>query len=387
MLYFFIMRASLLIIFASILLLPDLYIWLCFLRKKKAWQVLLFFLPLFFVIGVGVMMFLGHTSPIFSRILFYILLCLSLPKAIFMVGSILSQIIGKWSKKGKKVGHGISIGLAVIVMLLAVYGCSWGMKQLKTKEQELVFEDLPARFDGYRIVQISDLHVGSYGKSGSFVQKVVDSVNRLNPDLIVFTGDLVNIKSEEVEPYMEVLSTLHAKDGVLSILGNHDYGTYAYYKDSVRSAEECQRLMELERKLGWTLLVDSSVLIHRGKDCIAVVGVGDIGKPPFKPLGDLKKATASLDSSTFKVLLSHDPSHWRMEVLPQTDIPLTLSGHTHAMQFRVGDFSPVKWMYDEWGGLYEENGQKLYVSTGLGGALPFRLGATPEINVLILKRK
>lgn len=170
-------------------------------------------------------------------------------------------------------------------------------------------------------------------------------------------------------------------------MGNHDYGTYAYYHDSIHSAEECQRLIKIESDLGWNLLIDSNVIIQHGKDHIAVVGVGDIGKPPFKPLGDLKKATASLDSSTFCILLSHDPSHWRMEVLPQTDIPLTLSGHTHAMQFRIGDFSPVKWMYDEWGGLYEENGQKLFVSTGIGGAMPFRLGATPEINLLILKKK
>ena len=381
------MRPSLWIFYTCILLLPDLYIWYCFLRKKKIGYVLLFFLPLFFALGVGVMMFFGHTSPFFCRIQFYIILLLSLPKAAFTGCSLISQLIGIWSKKGKRIGHFVSIGVAAVVMLLLIYACTFGMHGLVTQKQELVFEDLPASFDGYKIVQISDLHIGSYGRNSSFVQKVVDSVNSLKPDLIVFTGDLVNFKTEELETYVGVLSSLHAKDGVLSILGNHDYGTYAYYHDSVPSARECQRLMEMERKLGWNLLVDDCVIIRRGNDSIAVVGVGDIGKPPFKPLGDLKKATASLNPKTFTVLLSHDPSHWRMEVLPQTDIPLTLSGHTHAMQFRIGNFSPVKLMYDEWGGLYEENGQKLYVSTGLGGALPFRLGATPEINVLILKRK
>ena len=348
---------------------------------------LLFFLPLIYTLMVAALMFLGKNTPLLSRILFYVLLCLSLPKATFTVGDILSQVVGHWSKKGRKIGMGISIVLAVVVFSAAVYSCTAGVKKLEVKEQELAFENLPADFDGYRIVQISDLHIGSYNAGSDYVQRVVDSANALMPDLIVFTGDLVNIKSEEVQPFVEVLSSLKAKDGVLSILGNHDYGTYAYYHDSIRSAEECQRLIKIERGLGWNLLIDSNVIIQHGKDHIAVVGVGDIGKPPFKPLGDLKKATASLDSSTFCILLSHDPSHWRMEVLPQTNIPLTLSGHTHAMQFRIGDFSPVKWMYDEWGGLYEENGQKLFVSTGIGGAMPFRLGAIPEINLLILKKK
>ncbi|MBR3578529.1 MAG: metallophosphoesterase [Bacteroidales bacterium] len=381
------MRLSLIIIFASLLLIPDLYIWYFFLRKKKIGWVLLFFLPLIYTLLVGVLMFLGKNTPLLSRILFYIMLCLSLPKAIFTVGDIISQVIGHWSKKGRKIGLGISVALALVVFSAAVYSCTAGVKKLEVKEQELAFENLPSGFDGYRIVQISDLHIGSYNAGSDYVQRVVDSANALKPDLIVFTGDLVNIKSEEVQPFVEVLSSLKAKDGVISILGNHDYGTYAYYHDSIRSAEECQRLIKIERGLGWNLLIDSNVIIQHGKDYIAVVGVGDIGKPPFKPLGDLKKATASLDSSTFCILLSHDPSHWRMEVLPQTDIPLTLSGHTHAMQFRIGDFSPVKWMYDEWGGLYEENGQKLFVSTGIGGAMPFRLGATPEINLLILKKK
>lgn len=381
------MRLSLIIIFASLLLIPDLYIWYFFLRKKKIGWVLLFFLPLIYTLLVGVLMFLGKNTPLLSRILFYIMLCLSLPKAIFTVGDIISQVVGHWSKKGRKIGLGISVALALVVFSAAVYSCTAGVKKLEVKEQELAFENLPSGFDGYRIVQISDLHIGSYNVGSDYVQRVVDSVNALHPDLIVFTGDLVNIRAEEVEPFADALSSLHAKDGVISILGNHDYGTYAYYHDSIRSAEECQRLIKIERDLGWNLLIDSNVIIQHGKDHIAVVGVGDIGKPPFKPLGDLKKATASLDSSTFCILLSHDPSHWRMEVLPQTHIPLTLSGHTHAMQFRIGDFSPVKWMYDEWGGLYEENGQKLFVSTGIGGAMPFRLGATPEINLLILKKK
>jgi len=381
------MRASLVIIFASLLLLPDFYIWFFFLRKKKIGWTLLFFLPLLYVMLVGILMFLGKNTPILSRLFFYILLCLSLPKAAFAVCDGISQIVGHWSKKGREIGLYISLGLAAIVMLTAIYACSFGMTKLEVKKQELTFNTLPPAFDGYRIVQISDFHIGSYNAGSNFVKRVVDSVNALNPDLIVFTGDLVNLRASEVTPFTDILSSLHAKDGVLSILGNHDYGTYAYYHDSIHSAEECQRLIDIERSLGWNLLIDSNVIIRRGNDSIAIVGVGDIGKPPFKPLGDLKKATASLNPKTFCILLSHDPSHWRMEVLPQTNIPLTLSGHTHAMQFRIGNFSPVKWMYDEWGGLYEEDGQKLFVSTGLGGAMPFRLGATPEINLLILKKK
>ena len=273
------MRLSLIIIFASLLLIPDLYIWYFFLRKKKIGWVLLFFLPLIYTLMVGVLMFLGKNTPLLSRILFYVLLCLSLPKATFTVGDIISQVIGHWSKKGRKIGMGISVALALVVFSAAVYSCTAGVKKLEVKEQELAFENLPAGFDGYRVVQISDLHIGSYNAGSDYVQRVVDSANALHPDLIVFTGDLVNIKSEEVQPFVEVLSSLKAKDGVLSILGNHDYGTYAYYHDSIRSAEECQRLIKIERDLGWNLLIDSNVIYSMAKIILLWWGWATSGSP------------------------------------------------------------------------------------------------------------
>ncbi|MCQ2262677.1 MAG: metallophosphoesterase [Bacteroidales bacterium] len=380
------MRPSLWLTFACILALPDLYIWFVYLRKKKLWKNILFFLPLIFVIIVAVLRPFGIVSAVLTKILFCLLLLLSLPKIAFAIGSFISIIIGIWSKNGRRVGECISLGLAGVVFLLMLYACTFGRMRMVEKEQQLTFSELPDAFDGYRIVQISDLHVGSYRDNSHFVKDLVQKINALHPDVIVFTGDLVNMKADEVEPFSDILSQLHAKDGVYSVLGNHDYGTYAHYKDPAGSARETAQLIANEKSLGWQLLIDEHRFVHRDSDSIAIIGVGDIGKPPLPPRGNLKKAINGLDDNTFEVLLSHDPSHWRMEVLQKTGIELMLSGHTHAMQFKVGNFSPVKWMYDEWGGLYEENGQKLFVSLGLGGSMPFRLGATPEINVLILKK-
>lgn len=376
------------IAFFSILLLPDIYVRFAFLRKKKWQWRLLNWLPSIIAILCAILFWGTNIATlVFSKSFFYILICISLPKLAFSVVSLIFRILSLFWKKLKPVELPVSLGCTLVVLVVMIYGCTLGQKKLVVNEQTLSFTSLPEEFDGYRIVQISDLHVGTYGKDTSFVARVVSEVMAQKPDLIVYTGDLVNSNANEVEPFFPLLSSLSAPDGVVSIFGNHDYCYYNHHHQMEEIRREQAALKANERKLGWHLLLNEHRVIERDSSCIAIAGVENVGKPPFPHYGSLPKAMNGLSDSTFVILLSHDPSHWRMEVLPDTDIPLTLSGHTHAMQFRIGRFTPVMMRYPEWGGLYEENGQQLFVSTGLGGGLPFRFGAWPEICVLTLRCK
>ena len=261
---------------------------------------------------------------------------------------------------------------------------------IKVNEVAVSFPELPLQFNGYRIVQISDMHVGSFGNDTTFVSKVVNTINDLHPDLILFTGDIVNRESDELIPFVNTLSRLNAPDGVISVLGNHDYGDYKKWSSEKAKTDNLSLMRSLQNDMGWTLLDNDYRLIFNSDDSIAVIGVENWGEPPFSRYGDLKKAYPNLNDSVFKILLTHNPSHWLAEVTPSTNINLSLSGHTHAMQimFDLGKhkFSPAKWKYDQWGGLYDNNGQKLYVNIGLGEVgIPARFGATPEITLITLK--
>lgn len=268
--------------------------------------------------------------------------------------------------------------------MLMAYGFFFGWRHLIVRRATCTSPLLPKAFDGYKVLQLSDIHIGTYLRNRKFIDKLVRMVNEQHADLIVFTGDLVNVSAEEVIPFQHALSQIKAPDGVFSIMGNHDYCEYVP-DPTKRTIEKNQTVLKyLEGKIGWKLLLNEHVLIRRGDSEIALIGVENISRPPFPDYGDLRKAMAGLPRGMFKILLSHDPSHWRRGVLRQTDIALTLSGHTHAGQMRVGRWSPSKAAYQEWGGKYVEGGSMLYVSTGIGGTVPFRLGAWPEINVITL---
>ncbi|MDY6240636.1 MAG: metallophosphoesterase [Prevotella sp.] len=276
--------------------------------------------------------------------------------------------------------------LPILWEMLMAYGFFFGWRHVIVRRATCVSPLLPASFNGYRVLQLSDIHIGTYLRNRRFIDKLVALVNDQHADLVVFTGDLVNVSAEEVIPFQHVLKQVSATDGVLSIMGNHDYCEYGEDKSERNVAKNQTVLHYLEEKIGWHLLMNEHVLIHRGDDAIAIIGVENISRPPFQDYGDLKKAMEGLPQGMFKILLSHDPSHWRRGVLHQTDIALTLSGHTHAGQLRVGRLSPSKVAYQEWGGKYTEDGSMLYVSTGIGGTVPFRLGAWPEINIITLQR-
>ena len=374
--------------FLFILLLPDIYIWFVHLRNAAVvWRVL-WWLPTLAVLVTLFLFVHQGASPSLLSVFTGLVLCMVLPKLLFAVFSLFGQLIGMAWPLASRVGKGLGLFTSVVLALAMIYGWQFGWKNLSVKQVELSFDNLPAEFDGYKIVQLSDLHIGTYRNNPAFLEKLVQRVNNEKADLIVFTGDLINTSSEEIAPFEQLLSSMQAKDGVLSVLGNHDYCIYAMSRQRPANFREATKpVIEAERRMGWDLLLNDHRMVSRGAAQIALVGVENTGKPPFPEIGDLKGAIAGIPEGTFIILLSHDPSHWRMEVLPETDIPLTLSGHTHAAQVKFGKWSPSKWLYSEWGGLYNECNQRLYVSEGIGGSIPFRLGTKPEIVVFTLRTK
>lgn len=309
------------------------------------------------------------------RLVFGSVLFIALPGLLFLM---LWPLVGRWW----------ALSVPVAIWLVVLYGFFFGWRHIVVRNCSCDSTLLPASFDGFRVLQLSDIHIGTFLRNRRFVDKLVRMVNAQRPDLIVFTGDLVNVAAGEVIPFRHVLSELHAPHGVFSVMGNHDYCEYGEDKSPRNVARNQRVLRDLEAGMGWHLLLNEHVRIANDSgDEIALIGVENISRPPFPDYGDLARAMAGLPAGLFKILLSHDPSHWRRAVLHATDIALTLSGHTHAGQLRIGKFSPVRWAYNEWGGKYTEGGAMLHVSMGVGGTVPFRLGAWPEVNVITLRSK
>lgn len=283
--------------------------------------------------------------------------------------------------------------IASIPFISLIWGMIKGAYSIQIRKQTIAFKKLPASFKGFRIVQISDLHVGSF-VSATPVEDAVRQINALNPDLILFTGDLVNNLQPEMNPHMAALSKMKAKHGVYSILGNHDYGDYVTWESSEKKKDNLNRLIDAQRKMGWDLLLDENREIRVNGESIFLVGVQNYSMHlRFPKYGNLKKAAAGMnDQDTITILMSHDPSHWRGEVLSSfPNIDLTLSGHTHGFQFGVDvpgfKWSPVQYVYKEWAGLYHQELQYLYVNRGLGFlGYPGRVGILPEITVIELDK-
>lgn len=290
-----------------------------------------------------------------------------------------------------------AITIAGIVIACALFAAMWwgalvNRFNIDNREVTVEIAGLPAEFDGYRIVQFSDLHTGTYGNDTAYVGRLVDNINASRPDLIVFTGDMVNRESAEMEPFEHALSRLHAPDGVLAILGNHDYGDYKNWLSPRHKSANMESLYNSYRRTGIELIRDSTVYLSRGGDSIAVIGVENIGDPPFPTYGSLRQAYPDLSDQRVKILLSHNPAHWCDSIRGNdaVAVDLTLSGHTHAMQIEVAGISPSALIYETWGGLYADKNEhhQLYVNIGEGCVgFPMRLGATPEVTVIILRRR
>ncbi len=286
----------------------------------------------------------------------------------------------------------LALGIAAIPFASFLYGIIKGRYNYKVLKYQLSFEDLPAAFDGFTITQISDIHSGSFTNREK-IQYGVDMINQQNSDLILFTGDIVNNKADEMDNWMDVFAKLQAPYGKYSVLGNHDYGDYTSWKTEEDKKNNFQQVKEIHPKIGFELLCNESRYIEKDGQKIALVGVENWGKGGFQKKGDLQLASSNVQKEDFKVLMSHDPSHWEEQVKKDDfHYHLTLSGHTHGLQMGIEipgfiKWSPAKYVYKQWAGLYEEFGRYINVNRGFGyHAFPGRVGIWPEITVIELKK-
>lgn len=334
---------------------------------------------------------------------FYAYLTVYIPKIIFTLLSIIGGFPRLWRGATWHTGKWIGLPLAILAFGALWWGALVTRNQLEIVNVEIESPKLPEAFNGYRIVQISDLHTGTWGDDTRFISRLCDSINALKPDVILFTGDIVNRNTRELRPFLMALSTLKARDGVFSVLGNHDYGDYMDWNTPQEKKENLQLLKNWERQIGWKLLNNERAELISGNDTIQLIGVENWGEPPFHQYGHLIDAYPlsadsihNLNDSRFKILMTHNPEHWLREVTKVSNIDLTLSGHTHAMQteFRIGNWkwSPGAWRYSTWGGLYQQSAKdgtlmNLYVNIGAGEVgMPFRIGAIPEITLITLRK-
>jgi len=353
-----------------------------------------------------------QTSKIFRNYIFAILVGLFLAKLVgslfFLTDDIRRMVLWTVSKVfrntgGQFLGDGQLIsrsaflswaGLGAGGVLFGTLMYGFGNKyNYQLKKIALHFSDLPPAFDGLKIVHISDIHSGSF-QDVAAVKKGVDLIIAQNADLILFTGDLVNDRADEMNEYKSIFNQLKAPMGVFSILGNHDYGDYVAWPDASAKTTNLNKLKKVHAEMGWKLLMNEHKVFEKNGDKIALIGIENWGaKGRFPKYGKMKEAYVGTEQTPFKILMSHDPSHWDAQVKTEyPDIHLMLAGHTHGMQFGLENpyfkWSPVQWMYKQWAGLYEDGNQKLYVNRGFGFiGYPGRVGILPEITLLELKLK
>ncbi len=287
----------------------------------------------------------------------------------------------------------IALGIAAIPFASLLYGMIQGKYNYKVLKYVLEFEDLPGEFDGFALTQISDIHSGSFDNRNK-VEYAINLINEQKSDVILFTGDLVNNIADEMNDWKQLFSTLKAPHGVFSVLGNHDYGDYVKWESDSEKAGNLQNLKKLQKDMGWNLLLNENRYLKKNGQKIALIGVENWGENGFKQAGDLDKACQGISHDDFKILMSHDPSHWQSKVKKDPrHFHLTLSGHTHGMQFGIEipgilKWSPIKYRYKNWAGIYEEFGRFINVNRGFGFlGYPGRVGIWPEITVIQLKKK
>ena len=408
-------------LFLLLILIPDLYFdWHYWRHKYQGGQRLLRWIPSIVLVAYTIKLtYEQNFIPDNPTLLYIYLLLLGLiavPKAVFMICSIIGLGIGRlfhWKKKGTFKNYGNLVGLLCVPVIwyMVIYGSFIGFNKLEVNRQTFVSPDLPKAFDGYKVVLFSDTHVGSYTARNQYVlQRAMDSINAQHPDMIVFTGDIQNTQPQDLYPHMDVMSVLKAKDGIYSVLGNHDYGDYIR-GNTARKVANMRETMSLEKQLGWTLLMNDHRVIERKGSHIIIAGMENDGDGiRFPQNGDVKKTLKGVSTSPpesggargglnkgisgvsginalrpFILMLEHDPSSWRRKIIPDGRAQLTFSGHTHKMQFSLFGWCPMSLTGKEVNGWYTEGQQSLFVTAGLGGLIPFRFGATGEIVVLTLR--
>lgn len=389
------MIARIVIYLILIIVLSDLYIDMHYFRKRYPiawWQRLLWWLP---SIGMVIYTCAMASIPDFApnnltwlNTYIFLLGLLVGPKAIFALTSFLGSIIRKYIiRTNRNWGHYIGILLGCFAVGTFIYGLTYGVSNIQVKHVDLYFKDLPKSFDGYRIVHVSDLHLGTFnGWRSKILKAEMDSIEKQKANLICFTGDLQNIRPEEVEKMASVIR--QPMKGTISVLGNHDYTEYIKGDAKEKAAEEARLIKAEEEILKWTLLRNQNTRITSpAKESVYVCGTENDGRPPFPNYSNYRKAMQGIRPNSFVIMLQHDPSAWKRSILPKTTAQLTLSGHTHGGQMQIFGWRPTSIRQQEDYGLYEQNGHYLYITAGLGGLVPFRLNMPNEIAVITLHVK
>ncbi|WP_293884562.1 MULTISPECIES: metallophosphoesterase [unclassified Sphingobacterium] len=376
----------------------DFYFFQAFITvaKSSVFHSIYWCLDLLLLLGVFALFFLrkaGYEIQRSATSLITAFLIVFIPKLIaipFLLLEDLTRIFRSYPPRSVLLSE-IVLLCAVLMLLIIFFGLTRGRYFYRVREEIVSFPDLPEAFNGFKITQLSDIHSGSLSDMKR-VRKGIELANAQNSDLVLFTGDLVNNRASEMEPWVSEFNRLQAPFGKFSVLGNHDYGDYVQW-DSVESKiSNLNRLKEIHHEMGFKLLLNESIAIEKQGDRISLIGVENWGKGGFHQYGDLAKATIGLNKDTFKILMSHDPSHWDHVTLAHDQhVHLTLAGHTHGMQFGIELFgfkwSPIQYFYKQWAGLYQKHGKYLYVNRGFGfHGLRGRIGVWPEITVVTLRK-
>lgn len=383
------MIARISIIILLVTLLPDIYMYRRYVKRRlgNVWARIAWWLPtlLITVSTIGVSLtrdFAPHNLTLFNTYLFITALVV-LPKLTFVLCSLAGRLAKRMLKLRRNWGNYVGLVLVLAELYILFHGTMVGTDRLNVRQVTIEFDDLPKAFDGYRIAQFTDVHLGSM--KDELMLRAVTAIDDMRPDLIVFTGDIQNMGPDELPRFAQTLKRLKAKDGVMSVLGNHDYSRYVNLPpDEALRNERMTR--DFETSVGWQLLLNDNRIVRRGSDSIVIAGGENDGRPPFPAKADLKKAMRGIHAKSFVVMLQHDPSAWRRHILPLTNAQLTLSGHTHGGQISLFGLRPTELVGKEDDGLYVEGKRKLFVSTGLGGFVPFRFYMNPEVVEITLKR-
>lgn len=365
------------------------YFFFTCIRKKRWWWQLLYVLVAAFVVWQSIRAatwrdYFPDSVNEMMWVVTMLVVCVAAPAVVA-----LCQVVGAGLKRRRR---GTIVGWSLVVVGLAVYayGILVGSKKLEIRYETFYSADLPEAFDGYRIVHVSDLHVGSYiGSRVKLLQEAIDSINAQDADIVAITGDLQNKQPDEIEPHLSLLSTIKGKDGVFSVLGNHDYAEYIDKTDAFRVSANLGLIRSYEKDMGWTLLNNGHVRIDRDSASIYIAGMENDGEGRFPQLGDIQHTLFGLNPQDhdFVVMLEHDPSAWHRKILPHSHTQLTLSGHTHGGQIALFGWYPASIGFRECCGMYYQGERAMHVTKGLGAVVPFRFGASPEIVVITLHRK
>lgn len=383
------MIARISIIILLVTLLPDIYMYRRYVKRRlgNVWARIAWWLPtlLIMVSTIGVSLtrdFAPHNLTLFNTYLFITALVV-LPKFSFVLCSLAGRLARRMLKLRRNWGNYVGLVLVLAELYILFHGTMVGTDRLNVRQVTIEFDDLPKAFDGYRIAQFTDVHLGSM--KDELMLRAVTAIDDMRPDLIVFTGDIQNMGPDELPRFAQTLKRLKAKDGVMSVLGNHDYSRYVNLPpDEALRNERMTR--DFETSVGWQLLLNDNRIVRRGSDSIVIAGGENDGRPPFPAKADLKKTLRGIHAKSFVVMLQHDPSAWRRHILPLTNAQLTLSGHTHGGQISLFGLRPTELVGKEDDGLYVEGKRKLFVSTGLGGFVPFRFYMNPEVVEITLKK-